>query len=105
MFASRGFGRSTHTPLKPDELECVIHGAARGADSLAGLWAKQRGVPEWAFPAQWDIFGKAAGPMRNKQMLDEGKPTHVLAFPGGSGTRHMVSIALSAGIWTYQDPG
>ncbi|KKK86431.1 hypothetical protein LCGC14_2763330, partial [marine sediment metagenome] len=55
----------------------VIHGAARGADSLADLYARQNGLETEVYPADWDKYGKGAGPVRNKQMLDEGRPTEV----------------------------
>lgn len=76
----------------------VIHGAARGADSLAHRWAQNRCVPVESYPADWRTHGKAAGPIRNRRMLDEGKPDIVAAFPGGRGTEHMISIAMKAGI-------
>lgn len=40
----------------------LIHGAARGADSLAGEWASGKGVEVRAFPAEWDRYGKRAAP-------------------------------------------
>lgn len=77
----------------------VIHGGARGADSLAGRWAREtHGVVEETFPADWDKHGKAAGPIRNQQMLDEGRPNLVVAFPGGAGTADMVRRSRSAGL-------
>lgn len=42
--------------------------------------------------------GKAAGPIRNQRMLDEGKPDLVVAFPGGRGTADMVRRAKAAGV-------
>lgn len=71
----------------------VIHGAAHGADSLAGAWAGRRGVPVKAYVAEWQNEGRAAGPIRNKRMLHEGKPDLVIAFPGVRGTANMVKQA------------
>jgi hypothetical protein len=82
--------------------QVIIHGAARGADSLAGMWAEERGIDVLAFPAGWEAHGKAAGHIRNKQMLDEGKPTHVVAFPGGRGTANMVNQAKAAGLYVWE---
>jgi UDP-N-acetylmuramoylalanine-D-glutamate ligase len=79
----------------------VIHGAARGADSLADEWAKERGVPVERYPAQWDKHGKAAGPLRNQEMI-EAKPDAVVAFPGGRGTEDMVARAKAAGVRVWQ---
>lgn len=78
--------------------DTVIHGAARGADSLAHRWAQNRCVPVESYPANWHRDGKAAGPIRNVKMLAEGKPDVVIAFPGGKGTEHMVKIAKAKGI-------
>lgn len=75
----------------------VIHGMARGADMIAGKWARARGKVEKAVPADWATNGKAAGPMRNAAMLYF-KPDLVIAFPGGAGTRDMVNKAIAAGI-------
>ena len=80
----------------------IIHGAARGADSMAGKWARDRKIPELVFPADWNLYGKQAGPIRNQQMLDQGQPDIVVAFPGGRGTAHMISIASKAGVIVYE---
>jgi hypothetical protein len=71
----------------------IIHGAASGADSLADQWAAEHHIPVRVFPADWGKHGRAAGPIRNKQMLDEGKPDVVIAFPGNKGTRNMIAQA------------
>jgi hypothetical protein len=76
----------------------VIHGAATGADSLADRWARRNDIEIKAFPALWKKHGKSAGPIRNAQMLDEGKPDYVLAFPGGPGTANMIKQAKQRGI-------
>lgn len=79
----------------------VIHGGATGADHLAGEWADEHKVECWKFPVtreQWDELGKAAGPMRNKRMLAEGKPDVVYAFKGGRGTKNMIKQARRAGV-------
>ena len=49
-------------------------------------------------------MGLAAGPIRNKQMLVEGKPNLVIAFVWkelGPGTSNMLKQAKEAGISTY----
>ena len=76
----------------------LIHGAARGADSLAAAWARSRGIPALAFPADWKKDGQAAGFVRNARMLRGGRPELVVAFPGGRGTVHMVGLAKAAGV-------
>jgi hypothetical protein len=68
----------------------VIHGGARGADSIASAWAKSRGVPVLVFKPDWRRFGRGAGPQRNAEMITNGRPSLAIAFSGGSGTRDMV---------------
>ena len=87
------------------KITCVIHGDARGADHLAQLWAERRGIPTQRFPAQWHLYGASAGPMRNAQMIREGKPTAVFAFPGGAGTANMVKQSEAAGLRVYTTRG
>jgi hypothetical protein len=84
--------------LKPMQASVIIHGAAPGADTLAGRWAELRRVPIESFPAEWEKHGRAAGPIRNAQMLAEGKPDLVVAFPGGRGTANMCKQARAAGV-------
>jgi hypothetical protein len=86
--------------LDGETITTLIHGAARGADTLAGRYGERRGLDVISFPANWDLHGKAAGPIRNIQMLSEGKPERVIAFiaPNSRGTKHMVEISKKAGI-------
>ncbi len=76
----------------------VIHGDARGADSLAANWAVKRGVPHKAYPADWQRHGNSAGPKRNRLMLVDGRPDLVVAFPGGTGTSDMIGAAMQRGV-------
>ena len=82
---------------KQTPITLIIHGAARGADALAGTWAILRDVPMTMYAANWLLYGKAAGPIRNRQMLEE-KPDLVVAMPGGRGTADMVRAAREAGV-------
>lgn len=80
----------------------IIHGDARGADTLADAWAQRHKVAVVSFPANWEKDGRSAGNKRNQQMLDVGRPDLVVAFPGGAGTADMVKRALAAGVEVYQ---
>lgn len=83
----------------------VIHGAARGADAIAGSVARGFGYRVIACPADWNRFGRAAGPIRNQQMLKDHQPELVLAFARdlstSTGTAHMVQIARKAGVTVH----
>jgi hypothetical protein len=76
----------------------LIHGGAAGADLLADTWASDNHVLRVPFFAEWDVFGKSAGPIRNGRMLEEGKPDLVLAFAGGRGTADMIRKAEASGV-------
>ena len=87
--------------LLPDDV-LIIQGGARGADSLAKTYALDLGYDIVTFEAEWNVYGKSAGSIRNTQMLDKGQPTLVIAFvddPTRSpGTANMVLQALCKGI-------
>lgn len=85
-------------PRKPTR---IIHGGAKGADTMAGTWAAMNGVPCEVYQADWATYGKAAGPVRNAEMLEYGKPDAVIAFRGGRGTEDMVKKARKAGIEVF----
>jgi len=81
----------------------IVHGAARGADTLAGTVAKRLGFKVIPMPAKWTLYGKAAGPIRNREMLDL-KPRLVIAFhpnlERSRGTKDCVTEAKRRGITT-----
>lgn len=95
-------------------IAAVIHGAAPGADTLAGEWAKERGREPLPFPAEWEDvshpkaaikhhadgrpYNALAGKWRNQQMLDEGRPDLGVAFEGRAGTADMYCRLQRAGI-------
>lgn len=80
----------------------VATGGAKGADRLAARWAKTNGISTRTFHPDWDKHGKAAGPIRNGQMLDETRPEMVIAFEGGRGTRDMLTRAHAAHVQTME---
>lgn len=76
----------------------IISGKARGVDSAAIDWAVCNYAQFEEYPADWKKYPKAAGPIRNQQMVDEGKPDLVIAFPGSRGTADMIRRSKKAGI-------
>lgn len=85
-----------NTWLPPRDL-IIISGGASGVDSIAIDWAIVNWVTFEEYKADWKTYGKSAGMIRNKQMLDSGIDL-VIAFPGGKGTTNMVNIAKKAGV-------
>lgn len=79
---------------KHNNINCVISGAAKGADTLGEQWAKEKGIEVMRMPAEWDKYGKAAGHIRNKEMAE--KADCAIGFWDGSvvhsGTNNMINI-------------
>jgi hypothetical protein len=86
--------------IPKDKYDTIIHGDAKGADSLADIIGRVYGFTVIKYPADWNNHGRSAGPIRNNKMLKEGKPDLVIAFHNdlqhSKGTKHMVEIALKA---------
>ncbi|WP_395666370.1 DUF2493 domain-containing protein [Methylocella sp.] len=82
----------------------LIEGGADGADRLSREWAAGAGVRVEEYAPDWFAHGRAAGPVRNRQMLDEGRPDLVVAFPGGRGTANMTLQARQAGVRVIEIP-
>lgn len=77
----------------------IIEGGALGADRFARYWAQAHDVDFLTFEADWKTLGRSAGPIRNRQMITEGKPDRVVAFPlDGPGTANMIAQAKKAGL-------
>mgnify|MGYP001597423405 CR=1 FL=1 len=77
----------------------VIHGGAQGADSIADEIAKTLGLEVEVFPADWENLGRAAGPIRNRTMIDT-MPERVYAYLilPSKGTAHAIKYAKLAGL-------
>ena len=86
--------------------EIIVGCCPTGLDSFVREWYNDYNKNNWSdsFPkinvyhADWTKYNKAAGPIRNKLMLEAGKPDLVIAFPGGNGTINMIKQAKEAGI-------
>jgi hypothetical protein len=79
--------------MKISDVTLVVSGGAKGADTLASQWAKEYKKPITMFIPDWKAFGKAAGPMRNTDIVNE--CTHMIAFPStkGKGTQDSIKKA------------
>lgn len=84
--------------LNPD---VVVQGGAPGADYLAREWALYRGKKSLTYGVDWEKHGKAAGPIRNREMLAKNSDAIVVPFPGGRGTANCVNEAIRANMRVY----
>ena len=76
----------------------VISGGAKGADSLAADWAREHGQALQVYPADWATYGRSAGPIRNREIVEHAD--RLIAFWDGisPGTRSVVRLAARKGI-------
>jgi hypothetical protein len=86
--------------------ECVVSGLARGADMLGHNYAVDRGITIKEFPADWNMFGKAAGMIRNSAMARyaaDAPNGMLIAFWDGQsrGTRDMIMKAFDCRLETH----
>jgi hypothetical protein len=100
-FASALLQRSGGQPV-----HLLLHGGARGADRAIGRAAHQLGWRVQSLAADWRRYGRSAGPIRNRLLLEQAlveaqahtSPAFsvsvlVIAFPGGPGTASLVQQA------------
>jgi hypothetical protein len=89
-----------------DSKPCVlVNGCAKGVDTSANHWGLTEGLRVDEYPVtpdDWKSKGRSAGPIRNKRMLMEGKPTLVVAVWNRktNGTSNMLRQAMDAGVRT-----
>ena len=79
----------------------LVHGGARGADSLAGMIGAHMLMPIEVHPADWETHRNAAGPIRNREMVAAGADL-CIGFPleNSRGTWDCLHAAAKAGIPT-----
>lgn len=84
------------------QVDVVLSGGAEGVDKLGERWAGEHGVPVERYPADWQKHGRAAGPIRNRQMGKKGDAlVAVMRRPGTPGTRNMIQTAERLGLKVY----
>ena len=71
----------------------IVSGGARGADAIGERYAKENGFAVEKYPADWEKYGKSAGPIRNKQMAEISD--YVICFwnEKSKGTKSMIDFA------------
>lgn len=81
-------------------ISTIICGGASGADTMAEFYGRMKdNVKVEVYQADWEKYGKSAGPRRNRKMLDDNPDVElVIAFPGGRGTHNMIDYAASKNI-------
>lgn len=73
-----------------------VCGGAKGGDQIGAKAARLLGIQVVTFPANWHLYGKSAGMIRNQRMADYADA--LIALPGGKGTDGMIKLAQKKGM-------
>lgn len=83
--------------------DVIVHvGDATGVDEITREVCFEDGYDIVVYYANWDQLGKFAGPERNRRILDLGRPSTLIVFPGGKGTANMKQQAECKGVAIVQ---
>lgn len=78
----------------------VVSGEANGVDAMGERWATASGIPVRLFPADWNANGRAAGPIRNREMAEYADMLLALTYRNkpSRGTSNMIKQAREMGL-------
>lgn len=77
--------------------DIIISGCAKGADTLGAEWAATHGVALQTFPANWEMYGKSAGFIRNADMGAYADAAIIFWDGESKGTKHMIQTMKKLG--------
>ena len=77
----------------PFAIGTILSGGASGVDALGERYAREKNLPLLIYKADWARYGRAAGPMRNRQMAENANALIALWDSSSPGTRSMIDIA------------
>lgn len=80
----------------------VLSGKCRGIDTAGEKWAKLNKAEVEEYPADWDLLGDKAGPLRNAEMVQRADALVVIAFRGSKGSADVLRRAKAQGLWIYR---
>lgn len=75
----------------------ILSGHCKGADLMAERYAKEKGFALEIYPADWQKYGRAAGPIRNKQMVENADTVIAFVSESASGTKNLIGNAKKLG--------
>ena len=79
----------------------VVSGMASGVDQLAIRYAKENNLPLHEYWAEWEFYGKSAGPIRNRLMAKNADALIAIHSKDSKGTKNMIETALKEGLRVF----
>lgn len=83
------------------KISIVVSGGANGVDSLGERWAKENGKDVKLFPARWNLYGRAAGMVRNRKMVEYADAAIFLWDGESKGTQNCIMLAQARNLKVY----
>lgn len=75
----------------------IVSGGAPGADTLAEYYAQEYGIKITVYKAEWNVYGRSAGPIRNAKIVKHCDEVLAFVAPTSTGTKHTINLARQAG--------
>jgi uncharacterized phage-like protein YoqJ len=81
------------------KIKLIITGGAKGADELGKEYAKINEIDHFEYLPEWEKYGRSAGPIRNKKMIEAADGLLAIWDGSSKGTAHIISEARKKGIF------
>ena len=82
----------------PWKITEVLSGGCLGVDQLGEIWARSEQIPCVQFKPDWGKHGKAAGPIRNREMAQNAEALLAIWDGKSKGTKNMIDTAIDEGL-------
>ena len=79
--------------IDKENIGCILSGTCRGVDKCGEKWAKENNIEVCQYPARWSMFGKAAGPKRNAEMVEDADALIVIHYNDSKGSKDILKKA------------
>lgn len=78
--------------------DTIVSGGAKGIDTLAEQYAVENNIPVTIFKPNWELYGKVAGLIRNRTIVDNCDKIIAIKTISSKGTEHTIKLAKSKGL-------
>lgn len=80
----------------------VVSGGQRGVDAMGEIWAESKNIPVHVEEADWILYGRAAGPIRNRKMAEYADALIAVWDGHSRGSLSMIQEATRTGLKIHE---